>query len=107
MVKRIDKHIYLTNEEYARILDYKNKNKMSFSEAVCSLSILALNNDETINRINKLELDLKYIIKKLKYVVLLEEQIYSDMDFDNITDTKKSKSLNEFNKKIRNSILND
>ena len=30
-----------TNEEYARILDYKEKNKLSFSEAVCFLSISA------------------------------------------------------------------
>ena len=37
-MKKIDKHIYFTNEEYARISDYQEKNKLSFSEAVCSLS---------------------------------------------------------------------
>ena len=29
------------------------------------------------------------------------------MDFDNITDPKQSKPLNEFNKKIRNNYIND
>ena len=46
---KIDKHIYFTNEEYARILDYKEKNKLSFSEAVCFLSISALNNNDILD----------------------------------------------------------
>ncbi len=107
-MKKIDKHIYFTNEEYARIEDYKNKNKLSFSEAVCSLSISALNGDDIMDRINKLESSLNYIIKKLVYISSLEEQIYSDLDFDNaITDPKQSKSLNEFHKKMRNNSIND
>lgn len=106
-MKKIDKHIYFTNEEYARIVDYKNKNKLSFSEAVCYLSISALNGDDVIERINKLELSLNYVIKKLKYISSLTEQIYSDMDFDNLTDPKKSNSLNEFHKRIRNNYIDD
>ena len=46
-------------------------------------------------------------MKKLKVIHLLEEQIYSDMDFENVSDPKKSKSLNEFNKRIRNNFIND
>lgn len=106
-MKKIDKHIYFTNEEYARIVDYKNKNKLSFSEAVCYLSVSALNDDDVIERINELELSLSYVIKKLKYISSLTEQIYSDMDFDNLTDPKKSNSLNEFHKRIRNNYIDD
>ena len=106
-MKKIDKHIYFTNEEYARIVDYKDKNKLSFSEAVCYLSVSALNGDDVIERINKLELSLNYVIKKLKYISSLTEQIYSDMDFDNLTDPKKSNSLNEFHKRIRNNYIDD
>lgn len=106
-MKKIDKHIYFTNEEYARIVDYKNKNKLSFSEAVCYLSVSALNGNDVIERINKLELSLNYVIKKLKYISSLTEQIYSDMDFDNLTDPKKSNSLNEFHKRIRNNYIDD
>lgn len=104
---KIDRHIYFTNEEYARILDYKEKNKLSFSEAVCFLSISALNGNDILDRISKLESSLNYIIKKLKYISSLEEQIYSDMNFDNLTDPKKSKALIEFNKKLRNTNIND
>ena len=98
---KIDKHIYFTNEEYARILDYKEKNKLSFSEAVCFLSISALNSN------NFLESRLDYLIKKINIIYSLEEQIYSDMNFDNLTDPKKSKPLIEFNKKLRNTNIND
>ena len=104
---KIDRHIYFTNEEYARILDYKEKNKLSFSEAVCFLSVSALNGNDILDRISKLESNLNYVIKKLKYISSLEEQIYSDMNFDNLTDPKKSKPLIEFNKKLRNTNIND
>lgn len=104
---KVDKHIYFTNEEYARILDYKEKNKLSFSEAVCFLSISALNNNDILDRINFLESRLDYLIKKINIIYSLEEQIYSDMNFDNLTDPKKSKPLIEFNKKLRNTNIND
>ena len=106
-MEKIDKHIYFTTEEYARISEYQERNKMSYSSAVCSLSISALNSDDVLDRLSKLESSLNYIIKKLKYISLLDEQIYSDMDFDNLTDPKNSKALNEFHKKIRNNYIDD
>ena len=104
---KIDKHIYFTNEEYARILDYKEKNKLSFSEADCFLSISALNHNDILDRINFLESRLDYLIKKINIIYSLEKQIYSDMNFDNLTDPRKSKALIELNKKIRNTNIND
>lgn len=89
----IDKHIYFTNEEYARIKDYASNNSLSFSKAVCSLCISALNGNEILDRINKIDKSIEYIIKKQQVLHLLEEQIYSDMDFENVTDPKKSRSL--------------
>ena len=106
-MKKIDKHIYFTPEEFAPISEYQERNKMSYSSAVCSLSISALNSDDVLDRLSKLESSLNYIIKKLKYISLLDEQIYSDMDFDNLTDPKNSKALNEFHKKMRNNYIDD
>lgn len=103
----IDKHIYFSNEEYARIKDYANNNNISFSKAVCNLCISALNGNDILDRINKLDKNIEYIIKKQQVIHLLEEQIYSDMDFENVSDPKKSKPLNEFNKRIRNNFIND
>ena len=68
-MKKIDKHIYFTNEEYIRIYNYKKNNNLSLSKAVCYLCISALNNDDIIERISKLESSLNYVIKKLVYVV--------------------------------------
>ena len=103
----IDKHIYFTNEEYARIKDYASNNGLSFSKAVCSLCISALNGNDILDRINKIDKSIEYIIKKQQVLHLLEEQIYSDMDFENVSDPKKSKHLSEFNKRIRNNFIND
>ena len=30
-MKKLDKHVYLSSEEYGRILDYQKKNKLSFN----------------------------------------------------------------------------
>ncbi len=103
----IDKHIYFSNEEYARIKDYASRNNISFSKAVCNLCTSALNGNDVLDRINKLDKNIEYIIKKQQVIHSLEEQIYSDMDFENVSDPKKSKPLNEFNKRIRNNFIND
>ena len=60
-----------------------------------------------LDRINFLESRLDYLIKKINIIYSLEEQIYSDMNFDNLTDPKKSKPLIEFNKKLRSTNIND
>lgn len=107
MLMTIDRHIYFTVEEYNRINEYADKHNLSFSKAVCNLSINALNGDDISEKIAKVEKNTESIIKKQKVIQLLEEQIYSDMDFNNITDPKKSKPLAEFNKKIRNHYIGD
>ena len=102
---KIDKHIYFTNEEYARILDYKEKNKLSFSEAVCFLSISALNSKDILDRINFLESRLNYLIKKINIIYSLEEQIYSDMNFDNLnTNYTHAIACIEQSKRIKNKL---
>lgn len=100
----IDKHIYFTKEEYLRIKDYASNNSLPYSKAVCELCVFALNSNEVIDKINKLNKNLEYLIRKQKISHALIEQIYSDMDFDNLTNPKKSKPLNEFNKRVRNNI---
>lgn len=103
----IDRHIYFTNEEYFKIKSYADKNKLSFSKAVCELSINALNGTNVLDKLSIIEKNIESLIKKQKIIFALEEQIYADMDFDNVTDPKKSKPLNEFNKKMRNNYIND
>lgn len=106
---RIDKHIYLTKEEYQRILEYSKVNNLSFSKAVCNLSINALNGIDTLDRLSKQDEILKHILYKQNLNYSLVEQIYSDLnfDYDNITNPKDSIALKEFNKKIRNNKFDD
>lgn len=103
----IDRHIYFSNDEYIKIKEYADRNKLTFSKAVCKLCITALNDTSILNQISKLDKDINCIIKKQNLIYSLEEQIYSDMDFDNTTNPKKSKALNEFKKRMRNTYIND
>ena len=50
---------------------------------------------------------MKFVARKMNILFELVKQIYSDMDFDNLTDPKNSKALNEFHKKIRNNYIDD
>lgn len=95
-----DKHIYFSNEESARIKDYANNNNLSFSKAVCNLTNIALNNIKTEEKLYSIQRSISSLIHKQNLIFLLLKQLYSDLDFENITDPKKSKAVNEFMKRV-------
>jgi len=103
----IDKHIYFPTDEYVRILEYSNNSKISYSSAVCKLCEIALNNIEVLDRLDKIQKDISYSIRKENITFALVKQLYSDLDFENITDPNKSKSINEFMKKYKGDKFND
>jgi len=103
----IDKHIYFPVDEYARILEYSNNSKLSYSSAVCKLCDIALNNIEVLDRLDKIQKVISYSIRKENMTFALVKQLYSDLDFENITDPNKSKSINEFMKKYKGDKFND
>lgn len=104
---KIDRHIYFPIDEHNRILEYCSNNKQSYSNAVCRLCDIALVNIEVIERLDKLQKDVSYSINKEKTIFSLLKQLYSDLDFENITDPNKSKSVNEFMKKLKGDKFND
>lgn len=104
---KIDKHIYFSIDEHNKILEYCKDNKLSYSNAVCRLCDIALINIEVIDRLDKLQKDISYSIIKEKTIFSLLKQLYSDLDFENITDPNKSKSVNEFMKKLKGDKFND
>ena len=104
---KIDKHIYFTKGEVNRIDEYCEARNLKFSPAVCGLIDFSLNNIDLIERLEKFQKDLSYLISNNRYIFLLLQQLYSDLEFENITDPKKSKSVNEFMKKIKGSNFND
>lgn len=103
----IDRHIYFPSEDYDRILDYSIKNNYKISTAVCRLVKIALDNIDVMDRLDKLQNDVTYSIKEQHIIFSLLKQLYSDLEFENITDPNTSKSVIEFMKKIRGNKIND
>lgn len=103
----IDKHIYFSANEVLKLEEYCKKNKLPLSKAVCKLVNLSLDNIEVLGRIDKLQKDISHSIEKQNIIFSLLKQLYSDLDFENITDPKKSKAVNEFMNKIKGNKYND
>ncbi len=104
---KIDKHIYLTNEQYVLINNYCRDKNITFSKAISEMIEKAFVYDNYINKLDSIQNDNKFIARKLSALYFLVEQMYSDFDFSNITDVTKSKALKEFNNKLRKGKLND
>ena len=96
----IDKHIYFSAEDILKIKSYSRKKNMTFTSAVRELIKLSLDNEDILERISLLDKDIKKCYYSLNNIVMLLEQLYSDMNFDNITNPKQSKQLNKFKKKL-------
>lgn len=107
MVKKVERHIYLDEEYYALVMNYCNKNGVTFSKAINEIIEKANFYDEFLVRLNSIQNDNKFILKKLNILYFLVEQMYSDFDFTNITDVTKSKALKEFKNKLNRGRLND
>ena len=101
MKKTIDKHIYFSYEEYANINNYCINNNLSFSKGVSKLLDIALTDNELLGKLDNLEKNINYLSKKLNVTYLLLEQLYADLDFENVVDPKDSVSLSKFNAKLR------
>jgi hypothetical protein len=107
-VKPIDKHIYFPNKELVqKVENYRTINQINFSDAVCNLVEIALDNVEVLKTLNTINKNIDYLSKRQNYTYSLLKQFYSDFDTENITDPKKSKSLNEFLNKLNGRDIND
>lgn len=102
-----EKHIRFTLEDTLKVKDYASKNKLSFNEAVRRLTSIALEQLKEEESINMLEKKIDKITYVNYDILSLLEQLYSDLDFENITNPKNSKPLKEFKKKRNGKLLND
>lgn len=90
--------IYIVNYLYNwnRYKIFKNtRTWIKYSVEVSYLISKAIDSNEEKNKFNEIESFLKAIVKKEHYIFELLRQIYSDMDFNNLSDPKKYKTLNE------------
>lgn len=104
---KIDKHIYFPKEQICRVEEYCKKNNLSYTKAVCQLIDVALLNIDLTESNNKILKKLMSLEKLQNINFSLLKQIYSDLDFENITNPKTSKQVNNFLKKIRNDRYSD
>jgi len=106
-MKKLDKHISITKELNDRVLLSCKEHRRKYSAEVSYLISKAIDSNEEKNKFNEIESELKSIVKKEHYIFELLRQIYSDMDFNNLSDPKKSFALNEFMKRMKGDRFDD
>ena len=99
MVK-IKKHISIPKDIDIIVLDYARKCNISFSEAVVQLVSSGINNLEMAKAFEKNNALLDKLYSKSYYSTALLEQIYSDFEWDKVTNPNESKALNKFKSKF-------
>lgn len=99
MVK-IKKHISIPSDIDIMILDYSRKCNISFSESVVQLVSSGINNLEMAKAFEKNNALLDKLYSKSYYSTALLEQIYSDFEWDKVTNPNESKALNKFKSKF-------
>lgn len=97
---KIKKHISIPSDIDIMILDYARKCNISFSEAVVQLVSSGINNLEMAKTFEKNNALLDKLYSKSYYFTALLEQIYSDFEWDKVTNPNESKALNKFKSKF-------
>ena len=100
-------HVSIAYDIDDQIQEYSKLKKISYSEAVSQLVSLGLNNMNLVKTIDRTNSLLDRIYSKSCYIVALLEQIYSDFEWDKITNPKESKALNKFKSKLSKYKLDD
>ncbi len=106
-MKRIDKHVYLTSEQIKRVEDYGEKKGMGFSTSIADIIDRVYQYDILNEKLIKMQNDLSFLTRKVIIGYKLLEQLYSDLDFDAISDINKSDALKQFNRLMRRGRLID
>ena len=97
---KIKKHISIPSDIDIMILNYARKCNISFSEAVVQLVSSGVNNLEMAKVFEKNNALLDKLYSKSYYSTALLEQIYSDFEWDKVTNPNESKALNKFKSKF-------
>ena len=106
-MKKVDKHILFERELHDRIQKVADEKSYTYKKAVHILLERALDIDDIMIAINQINNNVARIAKATNFNTSLLKQIYSDFEFENITDINKSKALNQFYKKRNANKFND
>ncbi len=106
-MKVIDKHIRLNSAIAIKIEDYAKEKTITFNKAIIELLESSFDKNVSLEYLEKLEDKISKVYYKQKDILSFLEQMYSDFEFDNITDPRLSSTLNELKKRQRRNIIND
>ncbi len=106
-MKVIDKHIRLNSNTAFKIECYAKEKAITFNKALIELIESSFDKKNFSECLDKLENKITKVYYKQKDTLSFLEQMYSDFEFDNITDPRLSKALNELKERQRRNIIND
>ncbi len=103
----VEKHIRMSLEDSLKVRDYAIDRNISINKALNELIKEGLNKNETVNFMNKLYKQINKIYFNQEYSIKLLEQMYSDFEFDSLSNPKLSDTLNLFKYKNRTDKMNN
>lgn len=103
----VEKHIRMSLEDSLKVRDYAIDRNISINKALNELIKEGLNKNETVNYMNKLYKQINKIYFNQEYSIKLLEQMYSDFEFDSLSNPKLSDTLNLFKYKNRTDKMNN
>jgi hypothetical protein len=98
---RKETHIYFDEELYQTIKEYSVAKKKSINEAVNTLVKLGLDTNSNKDLADDLKTQMNDTNKKANLTFLLLRQLYSDLAFPKISETREYESLNQFFRSIK------
>lgn len=103
----VEKHIRMSLEDSLKVRDYAIDRNISINKALNELIKEGLNKNETVKFMNKFYKQINKIYFNQEYSIKLLEQMYSDFEFDNLSNPKLSDTLNLFKYKNRTDKMNN
>ena len=103
----VEKHIRMSLEDSLKVKDYAIDRNISINKALNELLKEGLNKNETVKFMNKLYKQINKIYFNQEYSIKLLEQMYSDFEFDSLSNPKLSDTLNLFKYKNRTDKMNN
>lgn len=103
----VEKHIRMSLEASLKVRDYAIDRNISINKALNELIKEGLNKNETVKFMNKLYKQINKIYFNQEYSIKLLEQMYSDFEFDSLSNPKLSDTLNLFKYKNRTDKMNN
>ena len=103
----VEKHIRMNLEDSLQVKDYAIDRNISINKALNELIKEGLNKNETVKFMNKLYKQINKIYFNQEYSIKLLEQMYSDFEFDSLSNPKLSDTLNLFKYKNRTDKMNN